>query len=106
MKEITVKTSGNFMLLDRTSGHEILPGVPTTVPHTDFITERLELGQLVETDEEGVTAPPAVPPADPIPTKAEAEAEAEKEAAAKAEAEKEAAAKAEAAKEPTKKAGK
>lgn len=52
MTDITVKTSGSFMLLDRFSGREIPPLEAVTVPHTEFIAERLKLGQLVEVSAE------------------------------------------------------
>jgi hypothetical protein len=52
MREITVETTGNFMLLDRHSRREILPGKTNTVPLTPFVQERLDLGQLREVSAE------------------------------------------------------
>ena len=46
MKEITVETTGPFMLTDWTSGHEIPRDEAVTVPHTNFITERLASKEL------------------------------------------------------------
>ena len=46
MSEITVETTGSFMLVDRFSGAEISAVGSTTVPVTPFITERLDNGDL------------------------------------------------------------
>jgi hypothetical protein len=46
MNKITVQTTGNFMLVDPTNRCEIAARGPSTVPHTAFVTERIELGQL------------------------------------------------------------
>jgi hypothetical protein len=48
MKEITVETTGNFMLVDRFSGKEIPVVGAVTVPLTPFIQERLDNGDLIE----------------------------------------------------------
>jgi hypothetical protein len=55
MEKITVQTTGDFALLDPISGEFIPHDGTTTVPHTDFITERLYSKQL------------EVPPADDAP---------------------------------------
>jgi hypothetical protein len=48
MREITVETTGNFMLVDPISRKEIEPGKENTVPHTTFVQERLDNGDLRE----------------------------------------------------------
>jgi hypothetical protein len=59
MKEITVETTGQFMIYDIGTGREIMPGKPATVPLTQFIRDRVEIGQLRVTDGE---LPPAEEP--------------------------------------------
>lgn len=59
--KIIVKTSGSFMLLDPYTGTEIEPLEETEVDHTNFIRERLELGQLVLVEEAAPAKPAAKP---------------------------------------------
>jgi hypothetical protein len=67
MTDITVKTSGSFMLLDRFSGREIPPLEAVTVPLTEFIAERLKLGQLVKVSRSGSSAPAEAPTTKEVP---------------------------------------
>ena len=46
MEMIKVKTTGNFMLTDPQTGHEMVADEVREVPKTHFVIERLELGQL------------------------------------------------------------
>lgn len=52
MDQITIETTGNFMLLDHQSGKVIPHDAAITVPHTAFVTEHLKLGQLRVVGEE------------------------------------------------------
>jgi hypothetical protein len=68
--EVTVQTTGEFMLLDPTNGKEIPADGSATVPFTSFIRDRLELKQLVEVDADAEAEPvaPAPEPEAPAPT--------------------------------------
>lgn len=43
---IKVETTGEFMLMDPSTGYEIDYDGPSIVPHSVFVTDRIELGQL------------------------------------------------------------
>jgi len=43
---VEVETTGEFMLLDITTGAEINPGQVVAVPDSSFIRDRIEMGQL------------------------------------------------------------
>lgn len=66
MSKITVETTGSFMLIDRTHGHqEIAPVGPTTLPLTPFVERKLREGQLrrledaFEPEDDATETPPA-----------------------------------------------
>lgn len=48
MTDITVRTAGDFMMKDRFSHAEILPGEDATVPLTEFILERVGTKELID----------------------------------------------------------
>lgn len=56
MQMITVETTGSFMLLDLSTGSEIAAEGPSTVPVSEFVRDRIELGQLREVKPEPAPA--------------------------------------------------
>lgn len=61
MTKVTVETTGNFQLLDRFSRELIPADKAVTVPHTPFIQERLDNGDLRLTKGELPEPEPDVP---------------------------------------------
>jgi hypothetical protein len=60
---VTVETTGDFGLLDITSGYEVAAEGTSDVPLTNFIRERIDLGQLNRVEDEKPAAKKAAPKA-------------------------------------------
>jgi hypothetical protein len=69
-KTITVKTSGDFMLQDPTTGDEIQSYGTSTVEHSNWIDEQLEKGTLMKSGQTEAKKPEAK---DDEPVRAKAE---------------------------------